>query len=497
MRAPIRASAAFLFTLGVVACDGGDPTGDDAPDGGVPLTTWYRDIGPMLAEHCMECHQPGGIAPFSLTEYEDASEIANQLLEAVETGLMPPWDAEPGADCTPNYDWKQDPRLSVAQTDLLRKWIADGRPAGEPAALPPPPDTTLQGVTTTVAPSTPYVTAGTADEFMCFILEPQFTGPVKWITGSQVRPGNADVVHHVVTTAMQPGPALDALKAANGVGRAFDCAAGGTPDESYFVSLWTPGNQPMVTPDTMALPLLQGSALVMQIHYHPAGQVNAPDATSVDLRLTDTAPEKMWTMLPVGNAFEAPTLLAGPNDPGGIAQFYIPPGAADHSEHMRFTIDNLGTSEIPLFAAYPHMHYIGVGLQVRLERANPRAGEDATECLINVPRWNFDWQRAYLYDAPFTQLPIVRQGDVLDVRCTYDNTLDNPFVQRALQEEGLSQPIEVRLGEETLDEMCLGIFGAVFDAPNGDMTSLPPPPEMFSSGPRTGTRGATPVTTVR
>jgi len=45
------------------------------------------------------------------------------------------------------------------------------------------------------------------------------------------------------------------------------------------------------------------------------------------------------------------------------------------------------------------------------------------------------------------------------MRCTYDNTLDNPDVRRALAEQGLDEPIDVHLGEEALDEMCLGLFG--------------------------------------
>jgi hypothetical protein len=37
--------------------------------------------------------------------------------------------------------------------------------------------------------------------------------------------------------------------------------------------------------------------------------------------------------------------------------------------------------------------------------------------------------------------------------------MGNPFVQRALTEQGLTEPRDVALGEETLDEMCLGVIG--------------------------------------
>jgi hypothetical protein len=47
-------------------------------------------------------------------------------------------------------------------------------------------------------------------------------------------------------------------------------------------------------------------------------------------------------------------------------------------------------------------------------------------------------------------------------RCNYDNTMSNHFVARALEDQGKSEPVEVRLGEDTLDEMCLGALGIIY-----------------------------------
>jgi hypothetical protein len=127
---------------------------------------------------------------------------------------------------------------------------------------------------------------------------------------------------------------------------------------------------------------------------------------------------------------------------------------------MRFPLSGLPAGRFRLFAAYPHMHYIGVELSVQVEHPLPGGGVD-TECLVNVPSWNFDWQRTYQYDTPIADLPSIGNGDTIVVRCAYDNSLGNPFVRRALEEMGLQEPIDVRLGEESLDEMCLGIFGVV------------------------------------
>ena len=44
------------------------------------------------------------------------------------------------------------------------------------------------------------------------------------------------------------------------------------------------------------------------------------------------------------------------------------------------------------------MHYVGTSETVRLTRN----GETDSSCLLNVPRWDFDWQRAYVYDVPIS-----------------------------------------------------------------------------------------------
>lgn len=434
----------------------------------------------MLAAHCTGCHQPGGIAPFSLTTYEEARDLAGIALAAVEAGIMPPFDGEGTDDCAHRLPWRDDPRLSAAQIATLEAWMEDGYALGVEAEIPPPPDTALGGVTHTVAPPVGYATGGEADEFICFVLDPGLTA-TRWMTGLQVRPGLPEVVHHAVMSAMPPGDALDALVAEVGVGQPFACPGGvAALDGSYLLGVWTPGNQPTETPPELGIPMAAGAAVIVQIHYHPGGQTHAADATAIDLRLTDTPPANVYTIAAVGNAPAAPQLLPGPDDPVTGPAFFIPAGAADHTETMRFEVQGQAGQRFGIFMAYPHLHYVGVSLEIDIERAAPVAGEPADECLIGVPAWNFDWQRSYQYDVALDALPTVGAGDVINVRCRYDNSMANPFVQRALAELGLTDPIDVRLGEETLDEMCLGIFAIVLpNAPAGGEVQGPPPSPLM------------------
>ncbi len=446
--------------FGLMACGGSDSGGPDASV--AARTTWYQDVAPILARHCMSCHQDGGIAPFSLTNYDSAKENSERMLVETARGAMPPFDAREEADCTPRFGWVDDPRLSVTEKATLQAWVDGGHELGIEADIPAIPSTDLAGVTKTLTPVEGFAATGDRDQFICYVLDPGNT-ELAWLTGLQVKPDLAEVVHHAVITEVQPGPDQDALVQQRGIGKPFDCGTMATPAD-FVVNIWTPGNQPMQTSADIAVPIVANAKLVMQIHYHPAGQAHAPDKTAVDLRFSTAWPKKMYFVTALGNAFQSPELLAGPGD-NGSPQFVVPKNVADHPEHMRITIPDLGgLNDVRLFSANPHMHLVGTHINSTIERPAARGNDPKSECLANGG-WNFDWQRTYQYDAPLDKLPSVAAGDVIDIKCTWNNTIDNPFVQRMLHDSGLSQPIDITLGEQTTNEMCLEIFGLSIDAP--------------------------------
>src|ERR1051326_9534819 len=44
-----------------------------------PITTFTKDIAPILRKNCQGCHRPGEAAPFSLLTYEDARPWAKAM----------------------------------------------------------------------------------------------------------------------------------------------------------------------------------------------------------------------------------------------------------------------------------------------------------------------------------------------------------------------------------------------------------------------------------
>jgi len=125
------------------------------------------------------------------------------------------------------------------------------------------------------------------------------------------------------------------------------------------------------------------------------------------------------------------------------------------------------TFTVPAFVQIPeqrllsvgaHMHWAGVDMKIEIERASPSPSQPAKECLLSTPKYDFNWQRSYTYDAPIDKVPTINAGDKLRFTCTYNNTKANKNVNKALLESRLPDPVDIRLGEQTTDEMCLGVL---------------------------------------
>jgi hypothetical protein len=424
--------------------------------------TFHRDVEPILQKSCQGCHVEGGIAPFSLTSYEQAKDYAELMVLQTASGKMPPWGARSTSECTPPLPYANDPSLTQADLDTLRGWHDIGMPEGDPKDAPPPLAPPVMGIanpTLTLTPNDPYTVASGGDQFRCFVLDPKIT-QTQYISAQAVLPGNKGVVHHVLVFADPNGES----KAKGGASGQYDCFGGAGLTNQSLLMAWAPGGQPTTYPDGVAMPIDPGSLLVMQIHYHPSAQaIDRSDKTSIQMRLSSDAPQYLALTRLLGNFPGAlPTapgdgLQPDPDDRGKL-EFRIPAGVASHTETMRVTlpqaIKGIPTPELGLYGVGGHMHYVGRDVKVSYLRAS----DQSNQCLLEIPQWDFNWQRGYPYAAPIGSLPKLHPGDRIEVKCTYDNSLSNPFMAQALTEQGLTQPRDVVLGESTLDEMCLGAF---------------------------------------
>lgn len=465
-RAP-WASAAILVgsLLGSPSCgtqlDSGstpDPACRNAP-------TWYQDVQPLVSEHCSGCHVEGGIAgnrPWS--SYEQTQPWAHAIAQTVDARDMPPFIAQSDDACEHRFPLLHDTRLAESEVEAFVRWAECGQHEGDPetaAVLPPPPTYALQDWDVEIGPMEGYAPQR-GDIEVCFVapIPDEWFGPdetVKWIDAMEVVPEDLEAAHHIHVQLHRPG-----IEAKAGPEGWWECTGAGVWG-GIELGGWLPGSPPTTLPEGAAFPLRPDDMLTFQVHYHVTDDAPHFDATHIRFRFGDE-PIYQPQLYRVGNAEgEAQGLQPGPNDIGG-PEFRIPAGAAGHTETIQLTVPGAPGTEFTTFVVSNHMHQVGTAMRMWVEHdpSTKAPDEPLQECLLSTPRYDFDWQGFYYYDALAGQAPKIRAGDRVRVECTYDNTVDNEAWMEALAEEGLPQvPTDVVLGPESTDEMCASLVGAL------------------------------------
>ncbi|MCA9696875.1 MAG: hypothetical protein KC431_05070, partial [Myxococcales bacterium] len=284
----------------------GTDTGETGDTGQALRPNWHEDIAPIAYANCVGCHRDGGIAPFSLEDYQQAAAWSASIDQVVASGEMPPWGALETEECQPEHSWANDLRLADADKQLIADWVAAGSPEGDPAdavELPAPPDLSLADPTATFQNPTPFSVEGTEDSFICFSIDPGLTSDV-WVTGVQMVPDNQKVVHHALIYA-DPDANSAAVAGPDGSYPCFGTAG----VSANLIGTWVPGAVPTEMPDNVGLSLPAGSRIILAYHYHPTGGGTEIDQSAVALRWTEHPPADRGRLQRIGNVPTAPELL--------------------------------------------------------------------------------------------------------------------------------------------------------------------------------------------
>jgi peroxiredoxin len=366
--------------------------------------TYSNQIARILQKNCVECHRPGEIAPFSLTDYDEVVGWAEMIAEVVQEQRMPPWHAD-----APHGTFKNDRRLTDHEKKLIYDWVAAGAPQGDAKELPPPrefvegwrigePDQIVK-----MANKPFQVPARGEVRYQYFVADPNWEED-KYIQAAEARAGNRAVVHHIIV-------AHNARQLASNLAHGV---------ESEWITAMAPGSLPLVLEEGKAKLVPAGSKIVFQMHYTPNGTATE-DLSYVGFKFAD--PKKV--------KYVVGTSRASNN------RFEIPPGAANHKVEasMRFDRDSL------MLAMFPHMHLRGKSF--RYTAIYPDGRE---EVLLNIPHYDFNWQNGYVMLEP----KLMPKGTRLHCLATFDNSEDNPH--------NPNPKAKVRWGDQTWEEMMIGYF---------------------------------------
>ncbi len=366
--------------------------------------TFGGKVAEILNRRCVECHREGEIAPFALTDYDEAAGWAEMIAEVVTENRMPPWNATDA-----HARFANDRSLTKAEKETLVAWAEAGAPAGDLSKLPTIPER----VSGWLLPRKPDLILPVSTEpvkvpatgtvrYQYFRVDPKLNED-RWIEAAELRPGNREVVHHILAFATPKGQ-REGLNGARG-----------------FLVGYVPGARLELAPKGYAKRIPAGSDLIFQVHYTPIGS-DTFDQSELGICFADS------------EAITHEIITTSAVQP----RLNIPPGEPNYETNA---VSPRFPKEATLLSMSPHMHVRGKSFRYELETFG---GQRTT--LLDIPNYDFNWQTTYVLDPPMK----VPAASRILCKAVYDNSegnLNNP-----------DPSANVRWGDQTWDEMMIGYY---------------------------------------
>lgn len=388
-----------------------------------PVTdpTFMRDVLPILQGHCQTCHRPGQIAPMSFASYEEVRPWAKSIAKVVHNRTMPPFHA-----AGPLNLFQNDPRLTEEQIAIIIEWVRLGSPRGDVQDAPPArvwpdsewemkdPDLVLNFATHTLS-------AEDTDEFIFFFSDYVFNQDT-WIQEIEFRTSNYRIVHHAGIIAINDtfetpeGRTASSEQISEDDYRALSIAS----VSQNVLFTWLPGQRAHSWPTGQGRKIARGESPTVEVHIQPMLEPATCDV-SVAFKFVD------------GMLTESTHLMVSM-----MTELVVPPGVESYILHQ--------FGQLPFDAMvsgyWMHMHTRGKSTSVKFHY--PRTGK--TETLLDIPQWDFNWQRSYMLTEPIA----VEEGTRVEFTAEWDNSVNNPLNPDPTQ--------TVKWGAKTNDEMFGGIM---------------------------------------
>ena len=395
---------------------------------------YYKDVLPILQNHCQGCHRPNAVGPFSLMTFKQAVNWADDIKSYTQEKKMPPWKPTEG------LPFHNDRQLSEHDIKTLAAWVDGGTPEGNVKDAPKPPEFVegwQLGKPDLIVTVPGEFTIGPSgrDTFRCFVL-PTNLEEDKYIVGFEVKPGNNRVVHHTLNfwdltgqaRKMERAEQENAKPSDQDRGPGYSTAMGvgfrGSPGKFGGFGGWAPGQIPRFLPEGTGYFLPKGADLIIQTHYHRIGK-EEKDKLQVGLYFAKGKIEKPYQSLVVS----------------GFSPFqFIPAGKAEYKTKGNGIIN----ADCTIYSVMPHMHLLGKSVKITL---TPPDGP--TQTLVQIDEWDYNWQESYWFKEPLQ----VKAGTKIEIEAIFDNSAKNPNNPR-------NPPSMVFIGEQTTNEMLFGFLGA-------------------------------------
>ncbi|MGH9017833.1 MAG: monooxygenase [Acidimicrobiales bacterium] len=319
---------------------------------------------------------------------------------------------------------------------------------------------------------TPHAPAGATDDYHCTLLNPHVTRN-SYVISSQFFPGSKED-HHAILFLVPPALAATAEKdnaADNGNG--WSCfgeaplpnTSLGQISNTPWLTAWAPGHGLDILPKGTGISLPAGSLVIMQVHFNLLVG-DKPVKNSLVLHTvpatTPLLPLKL-DLMPAPPDIPCPAGVTGPLCSRAASLANLGQRFGQSAVGFVDTLESIcgrnpanppegdtTSCDWPIYkSGYivrdgAHMHLTGVSFKMVLDPGTPQA-----KTILNVPAYNFDYQKAYDLKTPVP----VKAGDKVEVSCTY-----NPKLAQELPLLRKVAPHFITWGDGSSDEMCLGLM---------------------------------------
>jgi hypothetical protein len=374
----------------------------------VPTIT--KDVAPIFYKACIECHRATMFAPMPLATYEDARPYVRAIKQRVSARTMPPW----GADM-PHGMFRNDPRLTDQEVATIVSWIDGGAPKGDVSDMP-----TMPALTDGWTIGKPDAVFSMTEDFKIpatgtieykYIRIPMNLPEDRWYTAVEIKPSARAHVHHIIAYTE---PHSDAPPRP---GSTFG------PTNITGVSPNKPG---LVFEPGIAKLLRAGHDIIVQMHYTTNGKEDV-DRTQIGFIFAKEPPKQIHV---TGLAVQP--------------RFVIPAGDGN----AEVTAVTELKQDVMMTSLTPHMHVRGKDMKYTATYP-----DGTSEVLLNVQRYEFNFQITYELAKP----KLLPKGTKIEVVAHFDNSPGNKFNPDPTK--------DVKWGDQTWEEMMIGFWGQVVDAP--------------------------------
>ena len=363
------------------------------------------EIGRIINENCVVCHQEGGIAPMAFENYEQVRPWAPLISYRVENREMPPYayDQHIGIQ-----DLIGDWRMEQEEIDNIVAWVEAGAPMGDPENALPPPDlkdpsewnfAAELGQPDLIVPSNSYdIPANGNDLWSNEIVDPGIT-EAKCIKAVQVKPRGdaAAVVHHANSSVW--------INNEDGERERYGQLT------EYAMGKWGE-----MVPEGVCRTIPAGAMIQWSIHMYPGGVGATAPGTMIEDNVVEIG---LWFhdegYEEQENVYKQDLALYGMREGYENGHLIIPPHGYAMTQGFH-SFDH--PVRIDSFQPHGHLRMNAASFEIFY----PDTGR--TEEISQISNWSATWHHSHIYEPDVA--PLLPAGAVLVIKQWYDNTAENP-----------------------------------------------------------------------